>query len=190
MVMMKGVARPLGSACKFFPAYFMPLRALSDEVPTRVRRRITSSLTRRREKQRRKPEGAGADTSSEKTFKFHDAVERGDADFVRSCINRGMDVNFRDPGRANVSPLHLASRRGFVDIVSLLLEHGACPNIKGPWKYTPLHYAAIFHEAKVAKILLDSGANANAIDDKGFSVMDHARRERQDDIIELLEREL
>ena len=92
------------------------------------RRRSTSSWKRRNASQaeRRNADGPGADTSSSQTLEFHDAVERGDLQFVEKQVAKigASIVCEKDPARANVSPLHIASRRGFVDIVALLLDKG------------------------------------------------------------------
>ena len=40
-------------------------------------------------------------------------------------------------------PLHNASSFGHTEVVSLLLNHGADPNARDNWNFTPLHEAAI-----------------------------------------------
>lgn len=44
--------------------------------------------------------------------------------------------------REEQTPLHVASRLGNVDIVMLLLQHGANPHATTKDLYTPLHIAA------------------------------------------------
>lgn len=44
--------------------------------------------------------------------------------------------------REEQTPLHVASRLGNVDIVMLLLQHGAQPQATTKDLYTPLHIAA------------------------------------------------
>ena len=40
-------------------------------------------------------------------------------------------------------PLHNACSFGHSDVVTLLLKHGADPNSRDNWNFTPLHEAAI-----------------------------------------------
>ena len=62
------------------------------------------------------------------------------------------------------APLHVASRRGHAEVVSLLLQHDADVNLKcttfGDW--TSLHFVSYLGDAKVAQLLLEHGANINA----------------------------
>ena len=46
-------------------------------------------------------------------------------------------------------PLHNACSFGHTDVVTLLLKHGANPNTRDNWSYTPLHEAAIKGKAEV-----------------------------------------
>ena len=77
----------------------------------------------------------GADTSTINTSGFHDAVEQGDLDQIRAWIEKGasprlcpttgrfvshFDVNIPDKGRAGATALHIASRRGHLDIIQVL----------------------------------------------------------------------
>lgn len=54
--------------------------------------------------------------------------------------------------------MHIASRLGNVDIVSLLLQHGAAVDATTKDLYTALHIAAKEDQEEVASSLLDHGA--------------------------------
>lgn len=56
------------------------------------------------------------------------------------------------------TPLHIAARLGNVDIVSLLLQHGAAVDATTKDMYTALHIAAKEDQEEVASSLLDHGA--------------------------------
>lgn len=58
--------------------------------------------------------------------------------------------------------LHIASRLGNVDIVSILLQHGASVDAVTKDSYTALHIAAKEGQEEVASLLLDQGAKLTA----------------------------
>jgi ankyrin repeat protein len=66
-----------------------------------------------------------------------------------------------------VTPLHVAARKGYVEIAKLLLEHGADPNIKDLHGWTPLHDAAYWGNVEVARLLLQHGADPNVKGKRG-----------------------
>jgi hypothetical protein len=76
-------------------------------------------------------------------------------------------VNAR--GGDEVTPMHVAARRGHVDILSLLLEYGADLDGRGIYDSTPLHRASWFVKLEAARYLLDHGANIDAQDDDDWT---------------------
>ena len=70
------------------------------------------------------------------------------------------------PGDRGWTALHEAAKRGHVDDVRLLLEHGADPNAREPGdNTTPLHWAAAHGHVDVVRVLLDAGADVHGIGD-------------------------
>ena len=63
--------------------------------------------------------------------------------------------------------LHLACRRGYDEIIQLLLDHGALTEIQGCRMGTPLHIAAEHGRLRAAELLLDHGADVEARDTSG-----------------------
>jgi Ankyrin repeats (many copies)/Ankyrin repeats (3 copies) len=62
--------------------------------------------------------------------------------------------------------LHEAAKRGHVDDVRLLLEHGADPNAREPGDNTiPLHWEAAHGHVDVVRALLDAGADVHGVGD-------------------------
>ncbi len=62
--------------------------------------------------------------------------------------------------------MHEAAKRGDLDAVRLLLEHGADPNAREPGdNTTPLHWAAAHGHVDVVRALLDAGADVHGLGD-------------------------
>ena len=70
------------------------------------------------------------------------------------------------PGDRGWTELHEAAKRGHLDAVRLLLEHGADPNAREPGdNTTPLHWAAAHGHVDVVRGLLDAGADVHGVGD-------------------------
>jgi ankyrin repeat protein len=101
------------------------------------------------------------------------AIYAGDAGAVVRWLNRGADPNAR---------LHQAMQTGNLEIVRLLVEHGADVNVRGidssefeaHWwatERTPLMIAAKRGDIPVVRYLLDRGADPNLGDDRGRTAL-------------------
>ena len=82
-----------------------------------------------------------------------------------------MDVNMED--KDHDSPLHSASYSGKLEIVRVLLNHGAIANARNDRDETPLHqvlqgeYESQADGVHIAQLLLDRGVDVNARDKTG-----------------------
>ncbi|KAL9018700.1 MAG: hypothetical protein Q9185_004014 [Variospora sp. 1 TL-2023] len=97
-------------------------------------------------------------------------VERGDAQTVHWLLKKGASVNIQD-SRLRKTALHEASYRGLLDIVDLLLSHGADARISDKNGYSALHVACWVNEWNVTSRLLDHGVDVNKQDDKGETAL-------------------
>jgi len=100
---------------------------------------------------------------------FIDAVFEGDVESVKRYIhNNGGDVNYRRMVRNRdhgVTGLWVASEKGHTNIVRVLLEHEADPNIHNEDCYGSLLIEATSrHHTDIVRLLLEHGADVNAHD--------------------------
>jgi ankyrin repeat protein len=86
---------------------------------------------------------------------LHRAVLCEDIKMIKLLIGRGANLEARDPDR---TPLFLAAHYGCVEIVKLLIEHGADPNaLDLHTGETPLGRAQLGSYNELIKILIENG---------------------------------
>ncbi|MDP1682648.1 MAG: ankyrin repeat domain-containing protein [Burkholderiales bacterium] len=107
-----------------------------------------------------------------------DAVARNDVAAVDALLKEEVNVNARDEW--GVRPLIHAARNGAVEMVRVLLDAGAAPDVKGGG-FTPLAAAALNGHTQVVTLLLKAGAMVDMKSDNGCTplmnavLMNHAR---------------
>jgi ankyrin repeat protein len=127
---------------------------------------------------------------------------RGDVSGVRLCLSLGVDPD--EPSRygwkrhaEGQTPLTAAAQGGHVDVIRILLENGADPNLLDSgsrWPHeTALSTAAIHGRIEVCRVLLDAGADPNIPtnprgrgDTGGWTALDWALQGKQSDVAQLL----
>ena len=82
-------------------------------------------------------------------------------------------VNSRSFDDASM-PLHLASRKGHVDVARMLVEHGADVSAQDKYGWTPLHWASTKGQGDVARMLVEHGADVSAQDEYGWTPLHRA----------------
>src|SRR5689334_4828287 len=96
---------------------------------------------------------------------------------VQQYLDEGGDPNRRTEHQQTL--LHIAADNGDLDVIKLLIAHGADINARGYRNYTPLHLAVdgdcntsgrdgrVATELPAAKLLIESGADESIRDDDG-----------------------
>src|ERR1051325_12099391 len=113
------------------------------------------------------------------------AVRSGDVASAQVILASGFNPNTRD--NMGATALHDAVWSGQVELVRLLLDHRADPNIPHvEGLSTPLHYAAIKGNAAIAAMLLDHGADLRAADRSGSTALHIAAARGDVDVVRLL----
>ncbi|XP_023575024.1 ankyrin repeat domain-containing protein 66 isoform X2 [Octodon degus] len=86
--------------------------------------------------------------------RLHQAVAVGDYSTVKRILRRGLcNPNHKDADWNDRTPLHWAAIRGHVEVLRLLLEHGARPCLVTDVGWTPAHFAAESGHLGVLKVL-------------------------------------
>ncbi len=99
-------------------------------------------------------------------------AETNDLVNVRQLLARGVPVDSR--GVNDFTGLHLASGKGFVEMVKCLLSSEADVNARNKSGWTPLHMAATTGQTEVVRILLDAGAEIDAVNINGTTALHSA----------------
>jgi ankyrin repeat protein len=89
-------------------------------------------------------------------------------------IERGAEVDAFGRGWMTGTAMHSAVSRLQSDVVRILLEAGANPNLRQSAGWTPLHSSAANGDVTSIELLLASGADPAATNDEGRSVIDLA----------------
>ena len=109
---------------------------------------------------------------------IHFACRLNNIDMVALLLDHGADIHRWDSN--DRSPLMLAisgyetlvSEREQLDLVKLLLARGAKVNEVSPVRrFTPLHTACSYERESIFRLLVEQGANVNAVTQFGYHVL-------------------
>ena len=113
------------------------------------------------------------------------ASRNGMLELVRALIERGALARARESHHRDAA-LAAAAGEGHVEVVRALLAAGV-PVDAGPPGWTALMRAAANGKLRTAEVLLDAGADPNAVSDYGQTALGLARKEERREMIVLLE---
>ena len=124
--------------------------------------------------------------SSPKGTYLHYAALSGLPDLLKFLVTEfAFNLNARG-FFDDVTPLHLASRDGHLEVARVLLEQGADVNAKDISKWTPLRHALDKGHVETARVLIENGAyfGAQGVDD--WMPLHWASRHGQAELVHVL----
>lgn len=115
------------------------------------------------------------------------AITNSDERFTAFLLQNGADPNLA--GKGGDTPLIAAARIGYSDAVDWLLGQGAKVDLANRMGETPLIIAVEQHETRIAKTLLNAGADPDKTDSaQGYSARDYAARDAHSrEILQLIQ---
>ena len=105
-------------------------------------------------------------------------------DFLGDTIK---DIN--QVGGMDDTVLHIAARNNSLNDALVFLQNGALIDLKGDLGYTPLHYACMFGNIEMVKLLLDNGSDKNIQNEFGENAVRiaiNSSSENKEKIVKLL----
>jgi cytohesin len=113
------------------------------------------------------------------------AVRLGDVAAVRELLEAGVGP---DDGRVSLSPLALAARSGFTDVVAVLLDHGADSAWSSRTGWTAATFADVEGFGHIADRIVAAGAPATSRTAHGYGPLHRAARGGEVEALRLLVR--
>ncbi|KAF9185040.1 hypothetical protein BGZ51_002982 [Haplosporangium sp. Z 767] len=101
-------------------------------------------------------------------------ILQNDVMLTLSLIKSGTPVSQHD--LHGCTPLHLAARRGHLEMVMVLLQLGGDVNSRGERQWTPLHESISQNHSNISSLLIACGADLQAKNDAGETPEDVGRR--------------
>ena len=152
--------------------------ANADAVRADGKRPIHCALDRRNRTALRAGVLAGTLLSRGAAYNIYLAAVIGDEDYVREALSRDPALsNFEDSSHQR--PISAAARRNYLEMVELLLKHGADPSL--PEEGAPVGQAlwiAVYQkQPEMAKLLLEHSANPNTAPESSGPAIMHARKD-------------
>jgi len=118
---------------------------------------------------------------------YNDLVRKGNLVKVQQKMEERQEKFIQYSDDDKVTPLHVAAIWGYLDIVKFLVEKGFDINAKDAWNKTPLYRAVAKDHFEIAKFLIAKGADKSVKDVYGKTVLDIAKENKSQNMVELLE---
>ncbi len=115
---------------------------------------------------------------------LHWAAIRGHWDVYEFLFE--YDPGIDPVGADGCTPLNYAAHNDRPDMIRLLLDRGADPNIRNIWGMTPLHTAVWRNCPGVVTLLLDSGADPEIKTNEGWTPLHYANLCGRRELVDML----
>ncbi|NXC26554.1 ANKK1 protein, partial [Campylorhamphus procurvoides] len=115
---------------------------------------------------------------------LHLMVIQGNAEKVKFLLSCKANVNSQVV--CGYTPLIMAVQKRLPDICSILIEHGADPNMPDEDGWTPLHFAAQNGDDRTVRLLLDHQARVNAQEHDGWTPLHLAAQNNFENVARVL----
>ncbi|KAJ6789702.1 hypothetical protein PWT90_00566 [Aphanocladium album] len=114
-------------------------------------------------------------------------IRAGDVSVVAFAIASVQHITeIKAEGHGKAIGLHYAAKGGYVDILQLLLKHGATVDARNSSGEAPLHLVSFSGQIEAAKLLLSHGATVNALNGNCETPLHVALKSRQTEVARLL----
>jgi ankyrin repeat protein len=116
------------------------------------------------------------------------AAGDGNSTKVAALLEDGVDVDGRT--RSGSYALNAAAVENEVEVMRILIDHGANPNVQNSQGDTPLICATKYAGGKstTVELLVNAGSDRGIRDNKGKTALDYAKAKGQQEAIALLEK--
>lgn len=126
----------------------------------------------------------GATRQGEEAVALVRGASDGDLEEVARLLRSGIHP---DQGPVDASPLEAAAGAGHVEVVRLLLEHGADPSRREEGYFSPLIRAAYGGHLQVVRLLVEAGADTAAEVEGVGNAADYAAMDGHHEVVRWLE---
>lgn len=113
------------------------------------------------------------------------AVTNGRIETTKQLVSRKPNLEVRDRN-IQYTPLHFASQACNANIVHILLEAGANPNVRESHRWTPIHEAAARGQLEIVQDLLRYGADPDPLQEHMWSPLRLALRDNRVEVASFL----
>jgi len=123
-----------------------------------------------------------------KSFSFHEAIVCGKTNIVKDYLDKSDFDLLNTHSNDGFTPLSLAGFFNQTEIAKSLIELGADPNLsaKNPSKVNALHSAVAKENYELCKLLIENGANTNAVQMQNVTALHSAVHRGNLDLVKLL----